>query len=507
MSYVRIFDKNATDFTSRGLGVLNNVITCYVEEYLNGAYECFLEYPLYDSKSDLIQEDRIIVCSTPVGFQAFRIYKKALNDAETVKQVYARHIFYDLNDNFIENINMRGYTCTNAVKHIIESTVEKNNFNVTGNVTDKNNLEIVRKNPTEAILSDDDNSIINRYSFEIKRNNWNIGVLNKYERDNKVRFKYARDYYGLKVETDFSNVVTKIMPEGFDGLFLPEKYVISDNIGKYKNVKIKVEEFSDIKAKTKDYTEADALPLDKAYAKLREEAKKKFTKDKIDLPETTLTLNYTNLSKTEEFKEYAYLFKLLPFDRVIIEHNLLNLNIEVKMNYYNWNSIYDEYNSLQFGSSQKSIVGTINKSIVNNYNANTTETLSYISTAVTQANNYTDATVNTAIEDINSSFKMTYTWNDGNSNNEDRTGYLISLVNDNVEKANDDKNIIGTVTTSNGSKCEATLYGICECLQDGTCSAGDYITASNGIATKSETSTRFIVVSVTDDTHIKIIMR
>ena len=105
------------------------------------------------------------------------------------------------------------------------------------------------KNPVEALLdSSQDNSFVNRWGGELKRDNFDVKMLQNRGMDRGVVIRHKKDLLGYEGNVDWKSPITRIMPQGFDGLFLPEKYVDSPLINKYPHPKIKVVEFKHIKA-------------------------------------------------------------------------------------------------------------------------------------------------------------------------------------------------------------------------------------------------------------------
>ncbi|PFR58504.1 endopeptidase, partial [Bacillus cereus] len=81
-----------------------------------------------------------------------------------------------------------------------------------------------------------------------KRDNFKVHMLQQRGKNRGVMIQHRKDLLGYEGVVDWQSPITRIMPMGFDGLLLPEKYVDSPNINKYVNPKIKVVEFSHIKA-------------------------------------------------------------------------------------------------------------------------------------------------------------------------------------------------------------------------------------------------------------------
>ena len=168
---------------------------------------------------------------------------------------------------------------------------------------------------------------------------------------------------GLEATTDISAVATRVMPEGYNGLFLPEKYVDSPLLSNYHSPKISKIEFSDIKAVEEGQEDPEALPLEEAYTKLREAVNKLYEEKHIDQPKITLKVDFIELSQTEEYKDYAVLERIYPFDLVTVRHAKFGIDLKIRMYAYKWDSIEGRYESIELGSEAESLVDSLNKTI------------------------------------------------------------------------------------------------------------------------------------------------
>lgn len=134
---IQIYDKNTTDFSKNGR-VLQDTLSCYVTEELNGAYELELEHPI-DGKWQELVEGNIIKADG----QLFRIYNKQKTLARI--KVNARHIFYDLYDNFLEDVRPENQSGIGALDWILTHTQYPHPFTCTGDVDGSNTRYFVRK--------------------------------------------------------------------------------------------------------------------------------------------------------------------------------------------------------------------------------------------------------------------------------------------------------------------------------------------------------------------------
>lgn len=233
-----IYDSKCTDFNNNGITPLSDVETCSISEVLNGYYESELEYPIDDrGKWQHLTEENIYRADG----QLFRIYQKKKID--NILKVNARHIFYDLMDNIIEDARPTNLSGTAALNWILERTQTAHPFTSTGDVGGIDTKYYIRKNPVEAILGDE--GIVETWGGEIDRDNFVIRLLNSVGADRGVLIAYGKNIQGIEETLDMDGVCTRLMPIGKDGLLLPEKYIDSQYIDNYSHPKIKTVEFSD----------------------------------------------------------------------------------------------------------------------------------------------------------------------------------------------------------------------------------------------------------------------
>ncbi|EJE7236827.1 phage tail protein, partial [Clostridium botulinum] len=354
---INIYNSIETDFENNGLAVLNDCIKCEVEEELNGYYGLELEYPLFLNKTKYLVEDNIIKAPTPTGLQLFRIYRKVKNMSSII--CYARHIFYDLLDNFIESYRTGNATGNGALKGILENTQYPNNFKGYSNISTIADAYYVRKNAIAAIMGEEKNSFLNRWGGEILRDNFNICILNSIGRDNGVTIRYAKNLLGLEEDLDISEVVTRIMPTGLtendQSILLPEKYIDSPLINKYPFPKVKHLHFGDIKVDPEEN-----VTLSDVQRLLREKVQELYSVNKVDIPKVNYKVDFVELSKTEEYKNYKVLEKVNLGDIVTIKHKKLNIDIKGKVIKYKWDSVLNKYLEIELGNFKENLSTDLN---------------------------------------------------------------------------------------------------------------------------------------------------
>ena len=330
---ITLHNSRTKNFNNNGLGILKDCISAKVCEVLNGEFNINITYPVGGYLYPNLVEDNIIV--TDVGYgkrQAFRIknVSKRLDNIE----VYATHIFYDLNDNLIEDIYPKGQTGEIVINYILSHAQYEHNFIGYSNISKTSTARYIRKNLVEALIGEDSNSFINRWGGEIIRDNYNINMVNKRGVANGMQIRYAKNLTGIEFQIDRTTVGTRIMPKAFDGILLPEKYIDSPNIDIYPHPIIKIIEYSDLKLATES-GEGFASTTE-LYQAMRERVQEEF-KNEIDKPTITTTVNFVELANTKEYQEYKELEKLNigDYSTVYVPH--LNINVTQRV----YKTIYD----------------------------------------------------------------------------------------------------------------------------------------------------------------------
>ncbi|WP_324656659.1 phage tail spike protein [Bacillus cereus] len=352
---ITLYEPNETDFTNNGIGTLDkNIYNTTVEEELNGLFLFSFSYPLFAPHGLEIEGMSIFKVPTPDGEQLFRVAAPKVSMGEITAQCY--HIFYDLTENLIEDIFAETTNGNGAMNRMSAGCQYKHPFQFYSDVPKIASARIVRKNPVEALLdSSQDNSFVNRWGGELKRDNFDVKMLLNRGMDRGVVIRHKKDLLGYEGNVDWKSPITRIMPQGFDGLFLPEKYVDSPLINKYPHPKIKVVEFKHIKAAIgENADDEDAVPLEEAYRLLRQAAKDMFAIQKVDQPKATYNVKFQELSQTEEYKDYKHLQSVYMADTVTVEHQEDGINIKAKVIAYKYDPIKKEYLDITIGNFKES---------------------------------------------------------------------------------------------------------------------------------------------------------
>lgn len=347
---IRLYAENETNFDNNGLAVLDaDIKENTVEEKMNGIYEFDFAYLSSGKYANLLDGDMIVKTPTPDGDQLFRIIKVTKNIGYLEVNCY--HIFYDLAGNFIEDINIVGQNGQDALDHMDTGMQYPTRFKFMSNMTQARNARMVRLNAVQALLdASQDNSFLSRWGGEIKRDNFTVLFNDVRGNDKGFKVQHGKNLTGYEAEIDYSTVVTKIMPYGYDGLMLPEKYVDSPLKNKYAFTRIKKIEYKDVKAIDPEATttDEDAVPLEQAYAQLRAAASREYSVNKIDIPTSNFKITFKNLADTKEYADFKALEKALPWDYVTVVTP--DFNIISRMISYQYDALTKQYKKIELGN-------------------------------------------------------------------------------------------------------------------------------------------------------------
>ena len=385
-TYITVYDSKEIKFVNNGLAILDNeLIRCEVQEVLNGLYTLELEYPINNKNVDYLIEGNIIKTNTPSGEQPFRIYRTVKN-LDTII-VYANHIFFDLQSNFLMDCRYKFATGQQAFEDILNSTLCKHNFTCTSNITERNNAYYIRKNPVEAILTEE-NSIINLYKGELLRDKFKIIINDSIGKDNNVIIEYRKNLLGLEKDEDISQVVTRVIPTGLTAkdsiIMLDEVYVDSSLINNYINPVVKEIHYSDLKEDAEK-----GITIEKVKEQLKVRALELFSKEHIDLPKVNYKINFLDLSLTEEYKDFKALEKVKLADVVTVRHKDLKIDVKRKVIKYKWDSLTKSYIEIELGDLESTLsndIGNINSKI-NTIEKNNKNVVEMANSAIDKVNN------------------------------------------------------------------------------------------------------------------------
>lgn len=335
------------------LGELNDLLECKVTEERNGQFELALIYVAgYPFADDLIKENIIVAHANDTLLnQKFRIYNVKKITKKRIK-ILARHISFDLNYDFIKNINLTNQSCEYALNTIFRNSQFSKHYRGYSNIVNAQNYKISKVNCLKAIAGAE-GSIIDTFGTgaEILRDNENIHVLNARGHDNGVVIEYAKNLTGFDCDEDITDLITRIYPyatytnENNEEITvtITGDFVDSPLINNYSHPYIRDIDFS-------DKFEDGEIPTE---AKLISLAKAKYIVDKVDIVKCSYKIEFIPLSKCVGYEGLDDRISLC--DKVTIKHNVYRINTQAKVIKAVYNVLIERYHSMSLGEPRTTL--------------------------------------------------------------------------------------------------------------------------------------------------------
>lgn len=321
---IKIFNANDRDFSTAG-NIIIEPTTCreFKKKSLNGWY---IEVEMPIKYKDYIEKDKLCVIKTKskLNPQAFRI---ADNIKYTNRKISftAEHVMFDARNYMLVDVRPTNLNGINTLNYINARTDIISPFKMFSNVENVDTAYFIRKNLLEAWAT-----IEERWNGVFDADNWNISFLQNVGNDNGETIIYGKNMQSMEIFEDWSNVVTKIYPIGYDGLMLPEQFLEGD-------IKYEVPYTKKIEIQTD--LEQEEQTEEKLIKELREKAHKYLEENKYP------KVSYTTISNINNNMEIGDIIQVL--------HPLVSIKTEVLE--YEYDVISRKIKSLTFGNFTRDV--------------------------------------------------------------------------------------------------------------------------------------------------------
>lgn len=344
---MKLFASSATTYTTNGLGILSDAISCIVYQVLNGEYELQMEYPVDGIHFSEIAQ-RSIITAKPDKIsdeQPFRVYRitKPLNGIVTI---YARHIAYD----------MSGYAVTPFTAASLGLALVGLKANATPSCpftfqTDKSvSSDFAVKVPKSlwSCLGGSEGSILDTYRGEWEFDGLLAYLHNKRGSNRGVSIRYGKNLTSYEQDINCENVYTAVYPywsNGTDLVTLTEKTISVEG--------------------TFDFVRVLSLDLTSSFqgkpteAQLRTRAERYITENDIGVPDISWKVEFVQLEASEEYKGKAILEHISLGDTVTVEFEKYGVTATARAVEVQFNVLLDRYDSVTLGKVKTNMADTI----------------------------------------------------------------------------------------------------------------------------------------------------
>lgn len=343
-----LFPSTATEFTTHGLGVLTDAISCTVTEERNGAFELTMQYPDTGVHFGEIT-DRCIIYAIPSPYRApqpFRIYR-ITRPMDGIIMVYAQHITYDLS-----GVPLNPFTAINAPDALSKLSLNAAVDSPFTFWTDKATVAsfaVSTPSSTRSVLGGSSGSILDVYGGEYEWDGFTVRLYGHRGYDNGVVISYGKNLTDIEQDRNISNVATGIYPywTNAEGALVTCDPKIVNAPGTYDFTRVVPVDFSN------DF-EGQPTP-----EQLQARAEKYVEDNKIGIPKTSITASFVQLEQFPEYEDLALLEKCDLCDTVTIRYPQLGVEAKAEIVKIETDVLLERYNSVEIGDVRTNIADTI----------------------------------------------------------------------------------------------------------------------------------------------------
>lgn len=329
-----------------------------VHAVLNGIWEVTLEHPKdSEDRWKYIKEGAVVKMPSFNGEQLFRITHKEKSDSGISADL--QPIFMDAADDcFLLDVRPTDKTGQQALDIM---TAPNKKYTAETDITSTGTAYYQNKNLIEAINGDDENSFVKRWGGEIVYDNYKAIINRHAGSDRGVEILYGKNIAenGMKEEVDLRNVVTRIIPQAYNGYQIDgdAPWVDSHLIDKYPTVKYSTMKFEDVKmrADAQEDDESKGVIICDTPAQLEAALRKRCQEQweaGADKPQVTISVDMVMIEDTELYADVKGLVEVSLGDTVHCRNNNLDIVTDARVTELEWDCVNDRILSASLGDYQ-----------------------------------------------------------------------------------------------------------------------------------------------------------
>ena len=323
---IRVYEATERLFNHNGIKILNPIFA-EITKVDNGDYYIELDDVL--DNLEYYQKGMIIRATTPWGIQGFRCDNPVIqNNGISCK---AWHLSYDSENYVINEASAKNKNCNDAINIFNDNTDAKSPFTVISDIEETKSTSANKRSLFWAF-----SHLASIYDGHFVRDNFTFGIMSRIGQDRGVVLAYNKNITDIKVEENWDEVCTKILPyakDGDDVITLDEVYLESSDL--YDIPYTKVMEFSyesqeeetdlEKRAKWKEWLHRDAL----AYLEEHKHPK----------------VNYSVEATIDNVSDVG--------DIIHVKHPKCKVEILTNVISVKYDAIKGKYNAIEFGNFRK----------------------------------------------------------------------------------------------------------------------------------------------------------
>lgn len=352
-----LFESTAKTFDTFGIGVLRDTTSCEIIEERNGQYELVLKYPINGSLYDYIKKERIIVAKPNdlARNQAFRIYKISI-PINGIITVNATHISYDLVTIGVTPFSLANTSISQCGEILLQKAVIPHSFTYQTDMSKSADYGATIPVSIRSLMGGTKGSLLDLFGGEFEWDNFKIYQHSARGLDRGVVIEYGKNLTKFEHSSDITDVYTHVLPYGIveddetgeeTVVTLPEEVLPISNT-MLENGKVYIKDFTDEFGKKERITE---------YA-LRTKANIWIRNHPLGVDSPTITVSFEPLWKQAEYS--AIHERLTLCDTVTIKHQILGVQVKMKVIKTVYSCLDEKYKSITLGQSKSNLAVRIN---------------------------------------------------------------------------------------------------------------------------------------------------
>ena len=341
-----LYAADETAFTSNGIGVLSDCISCLVTEERNGGYELEMQYPSNGLWSEDIDVGMVIKAKAndTDAPQLFQIYDvvRSLSAAYVIK---AEHISYRLSGVPLKPYSAAGVAATLA--GISSHAVANVGFTFSTDFTNTTNYSFTTPRSVRSLLGGAEGSLLDLFGGEYHFDNFRVELLKARGADNGVTIRYGKNLTELEQDVNGA-VYNGIFPYWYkenEGVVYPSSAVAAS--GSYP---VQCYEALDL---TNDFQNKPTA------AQLT--ARAQSLVNGYGAPVESISLSFITLHQLKEYETIAALEHVSLCDVVHVIYDAIGVNVKTKVVKTVYNTLTELYDAIEVGALQTTLADVITR--------------------------------------------------------------------------------------------------------------------------------------------------
>lgn len=339
----------------------------FAEDAGSGWYKMSTFYGLegYMKSSQLTYDRHLTPAETQprtITTQLFRVKTVSVDTKGNTLTATAEHVSYDLSGVLVEDAKIAKRSPAFALAWIEQNFMVDYRGTIATNLTDEDDGtytgEIKGKNAIFALL-DPDKGIVGTFDAMYRRDNWDVFVMRKEDRDPVFRIRYGKNMLGVSWNIKTDGLVNRVVPvakaaDGSDFYLDPVKWVDSPLISSQPVIRMEMIKVPGQVGKD-DGTETETKWTETTLrAEMQKKAEERFSVDKADQVVHEVTVDFEMMGDTDEYRQLKGLEKVLMYDKVLAINENIGLSITAEVTEIEYDCIRKKITSIKISNVQNS---------------------------------------------------------------------------------------------------------------------------------------------------------